>query len=552
MAYLQGKPNGKLWAGNVKWSSDYKHIMLFNSESARNTFFKEHLKQVENDRIYFEHNGQIKIDGNINGIENYNYCVFQNDSDISDEYYFCFIDDFIYSAPNTTILSVTIDVFQTYFYTATITTSFIERATVKPSSDIAGAWLENESTGNAQPIVTRDISTIFSKADWQPQWVLHTASYYNSDTGKYEYDGVAENNTFGEYGKYIDTKADLTNMLKQYGRQSLDDTLAQVEKNIEDSKSDFWKTILNAFLSGGTSLSAYESVNAMSDGMSLAQFSDHRDELIGIYAIPKWAKGSHLWATNELVKKSQKLTLTNNLACGYNPKNKKLLTSLYKGYILYSYNGSLITYKPEAFTSAPTVICSAVPMGVSKFYTDISNYGERQKQHISVSYNCERRVGYDSNTGLNKALGVLNSVVGISATIPQLKPPTLDQIDNLVTSLDQQGTGFGTNSELLDIIDEKPVLRWADVSPSLSQCKAIDDYFDIYGYSINRHHNIVNRDNNINIYSRPYWNYIKTRDFNCKIKGPANAENKLKEIFNSGCTLWHDYSKFGDYSQDNR
>ena len=38
MAYLQGKPNGKLWVGNVKWGSDYKHIMLFNSESARNTF----------------------------------------------------------------------------------------------------------------------------------------------------------------------------------------------------------------------------------------------------------------------------------------------------------------------------------------------------------------------------------------------------------------------------------------------------------------------------------------------------------------------------------
>ena len=169
MAYLQGKPNGKLWVGNVKWSSDYKHIMLFNSESARNTFFKEHLKQVENDRVYFEHNGQIKIDGNIKGIENNNYCVFQNDSDISDEYYFCFIDDFVYVAPNTTILSVTIDVFQTYFYTASITTSYIERATVKPSSDIAGAWLENESTGNAQPIVTRDISTIFSTADWQPQ-----------------------------------------------------------------------------------------------------------------------------------------------------------------------------------------------------------------------------------------------------------------------------------------------------------------------------------------------------------------------------------------------
>lgn len=542
MAYLKGKPNGKLWVGNVKWSSDYKHIMLFNSESARNTFFKEHLKQVENDRIYFEHNGQIKIDGNINGIENNNYCVFQNDSDISDEYYFCFIDDFVYVAPNTTILSVTIDVFQTYFYTASITTSFIERATVKPSSDIAGAWLENESTGNAQPLVTRDISTIFSKADWQPQWVLHSTSYLNPTTGNYEYTGTDTDNTFGEYGKYISTKDELENLINNYGRMSLDTMASKLGK----TSDDLWENLLEWLLSGDTK---YEAWNG---GITAAELSDHRDELIGLYAIPKWAKGSHPWATNELVKKSQKLTLTNNLACGYSPKNKKLLTSLYKGYILYSYNGSLITYKPEAFTGAPTVTCSAIPMGVSKFYTDISNYGERQKQHISVSYNCERRVGYDSNTGLNKTIGVLNSAIGIGSNLAQKQPPTLDQLDNLVSSLDNQGAGFGQNSELLDIIDEKPVLRWADVSPSLSQCKAIDDYFDIYGYSINRHHNIIDKDNNINIYSRPYWNYIKTRDFNCKIKGPANAENKLKEIFNSGCTLWHDYSKFGSYSQDNR
>lgn len=542
MAYLQGKPNGKLWVGNVKWSSDYKHIMLFNSESARNAFFKEHLNQVENDRIYFEHNGQIKIDGNINGIENNNYCVFQNDSDISDEYYFCFIDDFIYAAPNTTILSVTIDVFQTYFYTASITTSFIERATVKPSSDIAGAWLENESTGNAQPLVTRDISTIFSKADWQPQWVLHSTSYLNPTTGNYEYTGTDTDNTFGEYGKYISTKDELESLINNYGRMSLDTMASKLGK----TENDLWENLLEWLLNGDTK---YEAWNG---GITAAELSDHRDELIGLYAIPKWAKGSHTWATNELVKKSQKLTLTNNLACGYTPKNKKLLTSLYKGYILYSYNGSLITYKPEAFTSAPTVTCSAIPMGVSKFYTDISNYGERQKQHISMSYNCERRVGYDSNTGLNKTIGMLNSAIGIGETLAQKQPPTLDQLDNLVSSLDNQGAVFGNNSELLDIIDEKPVLHWADVSPSLNQCKAIDDYFDIYGYSINRHHNIVNRDNNINIYSRPYWNYIKTRDFNCKIKGPANAENKLKEIFNSGCTLWHDYSKFGNYSQDNR
>lgn len=43
MAYKGGTPNGKLYLGHVKWSNDYKHVMLFSSESARNSFMTSHL-----------------------------------------------------------------------------------------------------------------------------------------------------------------------------------------------------------------------------------------------------------------------------------------------------------------------------------------------------------------------------------------------------------------------------------------------------------------------------------------------------------------------------
>ena len=36
-----------------------------------------------------------------------------------------------------------------------------------------------------------------------------------------------------------------------------------------------------------------------------------------------------------------------------------------------------------------------------------------------------------------------------------------------------------------------------------------------------------------------------------KCNAPADYENKLKAIFNSGVTIWNDYDEFGDYSNTN-
>ena len=74
--------------------------------------------------------------------------------------------------------------------------------------------------------------------------------------------------------------------------------------------------------------------------------------------------------------------------------------------------------------------------------------------------------------------------------------------------------------------------------------KSIDDYFSMYGYK-------VNELKVPNITGRTYWNYVKT--VNCNIEGAIPQEDlqKIKDIFNNGVTLWHDATKFLDYSQNN-
>lgn len=73
----------------------------------------------------------------------------------------------------------------------------------------------------------------------------------------------------------------------------------------------------------------------------------------------------------------------------------------------------------------------------------------------------------------------------------------------------------------------------------------IDLYFDMYGYQRNRL-KIPNLNN------RPNWNYVKTIDANIIGNIPQADLQTLRNMFDSGVTLWHNPNTFLDYTQNNR
>lgn len=75
-----------------------------------------------------------------------------------------------------------------------------------------------------------------------------------------------------------------------------------------------------------------------------------------------------------------------------------------------------------------------------------------------------------------------------------------------------------------------------------AQC--IDNYFSMYGYQVNA----VKVPNTT---GRTYWNYVKTIGANIEGLIPEYYMDELKAMFNAGITLWHDPTKFLDYSQNN-
>lgn len=80
--------------------------------------------------------------------------------------------------------------------------------------------------------------------------------------------------------------------------------------------------------------------------------------------------------------------------------------------------------------------------------------------------------------------------------------------------------------------------------PKKEYLEAIDNYFTMYGYKINKL-KLPNLNN------RPNWNYVKTISSNIIASIPQMDLAEIKQMFDNGITLWHNPTTFLDYSQNN-
>ena len=572
MSYRIGK--GSLYLGNVKWSTDNVNVVLFataldDSEAkaqgkiTRDNFMKSHLTKIKDNVIWYDPNTYVDVEGRIKSVDSVNYCYYEPDPDILDIHLCCFVTDYEYRSPNCTRLYLKLDTWQTYIYDTTLYQSYIERAIIPKANDSAlyntlpepiSATLENEYP----------LANIFQSSDWEPVWILHSASTYVESTagkGEYKYSGIGADNTFGEYCWRINSVDEMASYIRKYGRMSPQEAL--------DTGSSDYSNWIADLLTG----QAIDNAIRIISTTSIAELQDHRNELIGLYAIPKWLSDSasdYQTLTNKRFHKKQTISLNSTrLANGYEPRNKKLLSSVCRGYIFANKNGLKIPLKPEIFTANSTeVTLTGIPTSISGFQYHFSNYADYQQSFGEIAYTSERRVGYDANTGLNKALNVIGagtelvgSVGALAGSIATENPVgivsgiggTIGSGVRVIDSLGQKEEHFGNNGDLLRItgsgsgdFGNRAQLGLYEINPRLDQCQAIDNFFDMYGYAINRHWNIANYTNN-----RSEWNFVKTQNCDLRTYAPARYEEEIKQIFNNGVRIWHNYDHYAQYSLPN-
>lgn len=542
-------PNTTLYVGVVPWNSDLKNVQSYNSRA-------EQISAVQGLLIHkYEHINIIRRDSDLilkgvnENLTQCNYLMYQN-KDISDKWYFAFIDKVTYNSLNSVIISHTIDVWQTYQFDITYYKNLILRSHVAKATDTVGRWLAPEPISVAPEFERKH--SVFNDLSWAPQYVLHSTSVFNNTTKKYEYKGNGTGATLSaEYGIFVDNDEDVQTVVKNYGKLSA----AEALKSNDDDEYSNW---ISDLLTGQTIDKAVKLISTT----SISQLQDHRNELIGLYAIPAWVhNGTNKYATNNIKKKDVTTTLpTTTLACGYAPRNKKMLSSLCKAYLFYNENGFKLPLKPELFTSdTPVFTVKSTELSTNGFLLQIGSYADYTAKTNKISYNCENRLGYDANTGLDKVLNTLTSAVGVVNAVGSVASQAfagnvggsvqgavgaVQQSINMIDALGQRGVNTGASGDIMSITEKRAMPVFADVSPTEAQCRYIDDYLDVYGYAINEIGKISSYMKN-----RSNWNYIQVANCNIKVTAPNDDFNKLKQMFESGVTIWH--KNFGDYDQSN-
>lgn len=542
-------PNTTLYVGVVPWNSDLKNVQSYESRAVQISTIQGLLSHKYEHINIIRRDSDLILKGVNEDLTQCNYLMYQN-ADISNKWYFAFIDKGEHNSLNSVIISHTIDVWQTYQFDITYYKNLILRSHVAKSDDTVGRWLAPEPISVAPEFERKH--NVFNDLSWTPQYVLHSTSVYNPNTKKYEYKGSGTGASLSaEYGIFVDNDTDVQAVVKNYGKLSA----AEALKSNDDDEYSNW---ISDLLTGQTIDKAVKLISTT----SISQLQDHRNELIGLYAIPSWVhNGTNKYATNNIKKKEVTTTLpTETLACGYAPRNKKMLSSLCKAYLFYNENGFKLPLKPELFTSdTPVFTVKSTELSTNGFLLQIGSYADYTAKTNKISYNCENRLGYDANTGLDKVFNTLTSAVGVVNAVGSVASQAfagnvggavqgavgaVQQSINMIDALGQRGVNTGTSGDIMSITEKRAMPVFADVSPTEAQCRYIDDYLDVYGYAINEIGKISSYMKN-----RSNWNYIQVANCNIKVSAPNDDVNKLKQMFESGVTVWH--SHFGDYDQNN-
>lgn len=532
----------KLYLMHVDIEKDYKHTYAFTEggQTEQRDYFLSKadvtLKYEDFNYQRKDHTANVNVGYDQLIKKGINYCFYQN-ADYNNKWFYCFISKMTMCNPDVTTLHLETDVLQTWYYDDAFifNPSFIEREHV--AHDEPGDYLIDEGLELGEYIVNN-----------------HTTSGFG-DSGLAVVIGVTENPDGARIVGGMVQNAYSSIQYYTYKANRSDDQTAQLGNFISSYDSDAAaNAIVCVFM-------APERLVGQSDN----------NLIVGErYAPVTYYINGTTGAQNDL-----DVEITTGRIEGYMPRNKKLLTYPFR-YMLCSNNaGAAAVYRYENFYATNKkqtfIIEGVVTPGCSIRLTPLFYNGEPRNDEEGLNMGKFPICNWNSdiftnwltqngvNIGVSLATGAAKVVGGIIATVAteglaagaglMSAASGLEQITNTLTKVHEQSltpaqSRGNTNSGDVVTAAWQNDFHFYDMTIKKEYAQIIDEYFDLFGYKINR-------------VKAPAWNhrsaywYIKTIDANLTGKIPQEDLQKLKDIFNSGVTFWRTSATFRDYTQDN-
>ena len=546
-------PQSDLYLIKLPIELDNENQLTFASKSAQQAYFSSCTKIGETDFTYQRKDGVIRYPAHIDDILEYNYCMYKNDA-YSDKWFYAFIDGMRYVNDGMTEISIKTDVWQTWQFDLTFNKCFVEREHVNDDTIGKHTVPEGLETGEYEILNLRNIP-IYDSSNWG---VCIQCSDFPSSWG---------------IGTYPSTIGGALNGIGIFGIKAS----ATGEVIPLQEKLDY---ILNEFDSDNKG-EAIKNIYMVPDTL----ISDTKLSNNSTYA--KKMVDSSVFPTDGT---SYTLEQPEKLAGNYAPKNNKLFTYPYSYFYLSNRAGANAAFHWEDFPNetltggrvapvihykklmVPTSGLSAklyftnyknwsevVTSGLVEYGTRLYDYGLNFAKVPTCAWTTDYYTNWLTQNGVNIATSILTggisgAVSGASAggaygAIAGAATNTIGSIFGSLASIYQasitpdQANGDLNSADVLYAYAKcSMALYKMTVRPEYA--KVIDDYFSAYGYKINE----IKVPNTT---GRTCWNFVKTVNCNIHAYAPQEDINEIKDMFNNGITLWHDATKFLDYSQTN-
>lgn len=542
-------PSTDLYLLKAPLGLNNENQLTFATATAQYNYFYGLPKVGADNFTYQRHDSVIRYPAHIDSIIEYNYVMYRND-EYSSKWFYAYIKSMRYVNDNMTEITIEQDYWQTWQFNVTLKPSFVEREHVADDTIGKHTVPENIETGEPDIVSVNYIPFSDEVNDWYTCFVATKLPY---STAPWSADYLDIGGVFTPL--YIFAVncdgGDFTNAKKVidlYNKTS--DVTADAIINVYPIPADLIPT---------------------GQGASESWAKD------GVSVTVNYVKNSYGSANSTTIAQDEKLS------GNYTPRNRKLYTYPFSYFHISNNCGIDAEYRWEEFPIAANgrpaasykkILVPTASMSGKIFFDNIKNYSGSAYGSKLYAYGvpfgkspvCGWKTDYYTNwltqnglnIGVSTAAGVIGGLAtagvalatggagavvagglaaaGLSAAnaVTQVTQAqrTPDQAKGDVNSSDVMFAYFRCNMNIYKM----------SIKPEYA--RVVDGYFDQYGYK-------VNELKTPNINSRTYWNYIKTIGCNLIANIPQDDAQKIKDMFDTGVTFWHNTSHFLDYSQNN-
>ena len=511
--YIEPNSVIKICTG-VPLSTQQKHTIYFSSIEAQTNYFLSKVKSgLEFNKVSYNrvNKGKCRVQSTADKLYDCNYMMFQNTA-FSNRWFYAFITGIEYINNITAEISFEIDVLQTYWFDIKRKECFVEREHsltdnigehILPENVECGEYVYN---GKGQVIGLGSLSTC-------TMVLLAT-------TGGYMYDGVYSGYQIKAFSNTEAGGNNLTNFLNQY-LKTPDNILALYTCPTDILPVEVTDEGVNITFTGqtnpinvtGTAITANDTLNG------------YKPRNKKVFTYPDNVNEVRNTCGQTLI---QRYEFSENLTPYYNivgnmtmPVQEVLRLDRYK---------ATETSGTDRMDMTETITLDSFPL--CSWNVDAFNAWVAQNA-VPITVNAipsaiQTAVGVFTGNENNSALGSVQNILTSAYTAS-------------ISANDVKGN-YATNNALFG--KGQVCFEAQRKSITADYAKAIDKYFDVFGYAC--HTTKVP-----NVSSRPHWNYTKTVD--CTIIGGAPSDDiaLIESYFNSGITFWKNPSEVGNYSLDN-